>query len=42
LQARGQDVVVRMEQGFNHTWHTARASLPYLLTFAGRMFDRPR
>ncbi|MBB5897876.1 alpha/beta hydrolase [Kutzneria kofuensis] len=40
LQARGQNVVVRMERGFNHTWHTARASLPYLLTFAGRMFDQ--
>jgi enterochelin esterase-like enzyme len=42
LRARGQDVVVRLEQGFNHTWHTARASLPYLLAFAGRLFDRAR
>jgi enterochelin esterase-like enzyme len=42
LLARGQDVVVRLEQGFNHTWHTARASLPYLLAFAGQMFARSR
>jgi enterochelin esterase-like enzyme len=42
LQARGQDAVVRMERGFNHTWHTARASLPYLLAFADRVFMSTR
>jgi enterochelin esterase-like enzyme len=40
LRARGQRVVVRTEQGFNHTWHTARATLPYLLAFADGEFRR--
>ena len=40
LRARGQHVVVRTEQGFNHTWHTARATLPYLLAFADNEFRR--
>jgi len=40
LRARGQRVVVRTEQGFNHTWHTARATLPYLLAFADNEFRR--
>lgn len=38
LQARGQDAVVHAERGFNHTWHTARATLPYLLAFADQEF----
>jgi enterochelin esterase-like enzyme len=40
LRARGQRVVVRVEHGFNHTWHTARATLPYLLAFADGVFGR--
>ncbi|MFF0145847.1 enterochelin esterase-like enzyme [Amycolatopsis sulphurea] len=35
---RGQDAVVHAEHGFNHTWHTARATLPYLLDFADQNF----
>ncbi|WP_033287514.1 alpha/beta hydrolase [Amycolatopsis jejuensis] len=38
LQRRGQEVVVHAERGFNHTWHTARATLPYLLAFADQNF----
>lgn len=38
LQARGQEAVVHTERGFNHTWHTARATLPYLLAFADQTF----
>lgn len=38
LHARGQDAVVHAERGFNHTWHTARATLPYLLAFADQTF----
>lgn len=38
LHARGQDAVVHAERGFNHTWHTARATLPYLLAFADQNF----
>ncbi|WP_245633659.1 alpha/beta hydrolase [Amycolatopsis jejuensis] len=38
LRARGQPVTVHLERGYNHTWHTARASLPYLLAFADRAF----
>ena len=38
LRARGQDAVVHAERGFNHTWHTARATLPYLLAFADQNF----
>jgi enterochelin esterase-like enzyme len=38
LRARGQDAVVHAERGFNHTWHTARATLPYLLAFADHNF----
>jgi len=38
LQHRGQEVVVHAERGFNHTWHTARATLPYLLAFADQNF----
>ncbi|WP_410670004.1 alpha/beta hydrolase [Amycolatopsis sp. cmx-4-68] len=38
LHARGQDAVVHAERGFNHTWHTARATLPYLLAFADQGF----
>jgi hypothetical protein len=38
LHARGQNAVVHAERGFNHTWHTARATLPYLLAFADRAF----
>ncbi|HEV7973753.1 alpha/beta hydrolase [Amycolatopsis sp.] len=41
LQQRGQDAVVHVEQGFNHTWHTARAVLPYLLAFANTHFPQP-
>jgi hypothetical protein len=40
LRARGQDAVVHAERGFNHTWHTARATLPYLLAFADQNFRR--
>lgn len=36
--ARGQEAVVHIEHGFNHTWHTARATLPYLLAFADQHF----
>lgn len=35
---RGQEAVVHSERGFNHTWHTARATLPYLLAFADQNF----
>ncbi|UOX91522.1 alpha/beta hydrolase-fold protein [Amycolatopsis sp. FBCC-B4732] len=38
LRARGQEAVVHAERGFNHTWHTARATLPYLLAFADQNF----
>jgi hypothetical protein len=38
FHARGQNAVVHAEHGFNHTWHTARATLPYLLVFADRLF----
>ncbi|GHF92074.1 MULTISPECIES: alpha/beta hydrolase [Amycolatopsis] len=38
LHARGQEAVVHAERGFNHTWHTARATLPYLLAFADQNF----
>ncbi|MEV6824388.1 alpha/beta hydrolase-fold protein [Amycolatopsis sp. NPDC051102] len=38
LHARGQNAVVHAERGFNHTWHTARATLPYLLAFADQTF----
>ncbi|MGW3992748.1 alpha/beta hydrolase [Amycolatopsis sp. NPDC004772] len=38
LHARGQEAVVHAERGFNHTWHTARATLPYLLAFADEGF----
>jgi len=38
LHARGQEAVVHAERGFNHTWHTARATLPYLLAFADQTF----
>ncbi len=41
LHARGQEAVVHAERGFNHTWHTARATLPYLLAFADQTFRRP-
>ncbi|WP_158883872.1 alpha/beta hydrolase [Amycolatopsis anabasis] len=40
LQARGQEAAVHSEHGFNHTWHTARATLPYLLVFADQHFHR--
>jgi len=38
LHARGQEAVVHAERGFNHTWHTAGATLPYLLAFADQGF----
>jgi enterochelin esterase-like enzyme len=38
LHRRGQEAVVHIERGFNHTWHTARATLPYLLVFADQHF----
>jgi enterochelin esterase-like enzyme len=41
LEKRGQEVVVHAEHGFNHTWHTARATLPYLLVFADQHFHAP-
>ncbi|MDX3196064.1 alpha/beta hydrolase-fold protein, partial [Streptomyces sp. MN03-5084-2B] len=41
LHARGQEAVVHAERGFNHTWHTARATLPYLLAFADQNFRTP-
>lgn len=40
FRSRGQDAVVHVEPGFNHTWHTARATLPYLLVFADHAFSR--
>ncbi|RSM45780.1 esterase [Amycolatopsis balhimycina DSM 5908] len=42
LRVRGQQAAVRTEEGFGHTWRTARASLPYLLAFAAGVFARPR
>jgi S-formylglutathione hydrolase FrmB len=41
LRRRGQEAVVHAERGFNHTWHTARATLPYLLVFADQHFHQP-
>ncbi|MEC3979376.1 alpha/beta hydrolase [Amycolatopsis sp. H20-H5] len=41
LHKRGQEAVVHAEHGFNHTWHTARATLPYLLAFADQNFHQP-
>ncbi|MEW2499568.1 alpha/beta hydrolase-fold protein [Amycolatopsis sp. NPDC047767] len=41
LHRRGQEAVVHTEHGFNHTWHTARATLPYLLAFADQNFRSP-
>ncbi|WP_326835873.1 alpha/beta hydrolase-fold protein [Amycolatopsis rhabdoformis] len=41
LRRRGQEAVVHTEHGFNHTWHTARATLPYLLAFADQNFRSP-
>ncbi|MEU5262260.1 alpha/beta hydrolase-fold protein [Amycolatopsis sp. NPDC021455] len=41
LRSRGGQAVVRVEDGFGHTWRTARASLPYLLAFAAERFERP-
>ncbi|TVT44135.1 esterase, partial [Amycolatopsis rhizosphaerae] len=38
FEARGQEAVVHIEHGFNHTWHTARAALPSLLMFADQHF----
>ncbi|WAL68842.1 alpha/beta hydrolase-fold protein [Amycolatopsis cynarae] len=38
LHDRGQAATVHIEQGFNHTWHTARATLPHLLVFADQVF----
>ncbi|SDU25999.1 alpha/beta hydrolase [Amycolatopsis keratiniphila] len=38
LHARGQGAVVHLQRGYNHTWHTARAALPYLLAFADQVF----
>ncbi|MGY6655449.1 alpha/beta hydrolase [Amycolatopsis sp. TRM77291] len=40
LHARGQGAVVHLQRGYNHTWHTARAALPYLLAFADQVFKR--
>lgn len=40
LAARRQPVALREEYGFNHTWHTARAALPFLLTYADQHFSR--
>ncbi|GEK20112.1 alpha/beta hydrolase [Cellulomonas xylanilytica] len=34
LRARGQDVVVRVEPGMDHTWSFARQAIPYGLVFA--------
>ena len=41
FRSRGKRAVVRTEEGFGHTWRTARASLPYLLAFAAGTFTRP-
>ncbi|AIJ23938.1 alpha/beta hydrolase [Amycolatopsis methanolica] len=38
LAADGQRAVVHVEPGLSHTWRTARATLPYLLVFAGDNF----
>jgi enterochelin esterase-like enzyme len=38
LRDRGEEADVHIERGFNHTWHTARAVLPYLLAFADQHF----
>jgi len=37
---QGQEAVVHLERGLNHTWHTARATLPYLLAFADQHFPK--
>ncbi|WP_240437728.1 alpha/beta hydrolase [Sciscionella marina] len=41
LQADGQNAVLHKEYGFNHTWHTARAALPYLLAYVSQQFRAP-
>ncbi|MGW4486220.1 hypothetical protein ACWEOE_20545 [Amycolatopsis sp. NPDC004368] len=41
LRLRGQQAVVHTEHGFNHTWHTARVTLPCLLAFADQNFRTP-
>ncbi|NIH81333.1 alpha/beta hydrolase [Amycolatopsis viridis] len=38
LTADGQRAMVHVEPGLPHTWRTARATLPYLLVFAGNTF----
>ncbi|GHE76565.1 esterase [Amycolatopsis deserti] len=38
LAADGQRTVVHVEPGLTHTWRTARATLPYMLVFAGDAF----
>ncbi|MDQ0383070.1 alpha/beta hydrolase [Amycolatopsis thermophila] len=38
LTADGQQAVVHVEPGLTHTWRTARATLPYMLVFAGEHF----
>lgn len=38
LVAKRQRVALRLEPELNHTWRTARAGLPYLLTFADQQF----
>ena len=40
LRSWGQQAVVHTEDGFGHTWRTARATLPYLLAFAAGVFER--
>jgi enterochelin esterase-like enzyme len=42
FRARGQQAAVHLDEGFGHTWRTARASLPYLLAFAAGHFEKPR
>jgi enterochelin esterase-like enzyme len=42
LRSRGQQAEVHTEDGFGHTWRTARATLPHLLAFAAGVFERAR
>lgn len=41
LLRRGQQAALRKEYGFNHTWHTARAALPFMLAYAAQHFGIP-
>ena len=42
FRSRGQQATLHTEDGFGHTWRTARATLPHLLAFAAGVFERSR